>query len=569
MVQLMPQPFKHPKTGVYYYRKVIPPTLRKALGGKTEFRISLGTKEIAKAKRLYLQKAEQVEAELERAASGPVQVAELSDAEIGHLVAVYVHHSLEDDDEVRFDGSAEEDNLFRSLRQQVLEAGGTSNFSNDDAIAEAGLSNRAYQKRRETLEIVRTAYKDALARGDITVIANAVEELLEREGVSIKKSAEAYRRLSFAVLKAAVTTNELLIARQNGEVVETPPPPLAAPSILTTKPIKAGRSVSELFDLYADERALADKTRYSWPRILKKLTDHIGHDDASRIIDTDIIGWKDVLVASGLKPRTIKNHLIVAKSFFRWAAKNKRIASNPAIEVEYKPKHNPANDRQSYSDDDARCILLAARDEREAHKRWVPWLAAFSGARCDELCGAMASDVKTEDGVSMIRIDPANRERGASVKNRSSIRSIPLHSAVILEGFLDYVASLPTDGPLFPHLKADRFGKRGGNGSKSVGRWVRRLGITDARKAPNHSWRHRFADQCRRFGVPRDIRFAIEGRAGFTVASRSAAKDVGDRYGSDGYPLSVLAEQLEKLPNPVGDRQPAVNPCADRPARVQ
>lgn len=44
-MQIMPQPFKHPKTHVYYFRKVVPPLLRSALG-KGETRISLRTKDI-------------------------------------------------------------------------------------------------------------------------------------------------------------------------------------------------------------------------------------------------------------------------------------------------------------------------------------------------------------------------------------------------------------------------------------------------------------------------------------------------------------------------------------------
>ena len=155
----------------------------------------------------------------------------------------------------------------------------------------------------------------------------------------------------------------------------------------------------------------------------------------------------------------------------------------------------------------------------------------------------MAADVRVEDGIQVIRIDPADREEGGSVKNLASIRSVPLHPALVAEGFLTYVESLPRGAPLFPKLTPDRFGKRGGNGSKTIGRWVRdKVGITDPRKAPNHSWRHRFADQCKKVGIPRELRFALEGHA---------ASDVGDSYGSDGYPLSVLADAITKLPNPL------------------
>jgi hypothetical protein len=41
----MPQPFKHPKTGVYYFRKVIPIVLREPIG-KSERRENLKIKDI-------------------------------------------------------------------------------------------------------------------------------------------------------------------------------------------------------------------------------------------------------------------------------------------------------------------------------------------------------------------------------------------------------------------------------------------------------------------------------------------------------------------------------------------
>ena len=44
MVLSMSRQWRHPKTGVYYYRKVVPKTLRK-LVGKVEQRRTLGTKD--------------------------------------------------------------------------------------------------------------------------------------------------------------------------------------------------------------------------------------------------------------------------------------------------------------------------------------------------------------------------------------------------------------------------------------------------------------------------------------------------------------------------------------------
>lgn len=50
---IMASPYKHPKTGVYYFRKGVPKDLQKIIG-KTVFKTSLKTKDLKEAKRLIL-----------------------------------------------------------------------------------------------------------------------------------------------------------------------------------------------------------------------------------------------------------------------------------------------------------------------------------------------------------------------------------------------------------------------------------------------------------------------------------------------------------------------------------
>jgi hypothetical protein len=45
--------WKHPN-GVYYFRKAVPLALRPALGGRAEVRVSLGTRDPAEARLLYV-----------------------------------------------------------------------------------------------------------------------------------------------------------------------------------------------------------------------------------------------------------------------------------------------------------------------------------------------------------------------------------------------------------------------------------------------------------------------------------------------------------------------------------
>jgi integrase len=319
-----------------------------------------------------------------------------------------------------------------------------------------------------------------------------------------------YRKVVPAKLRRAVGLTEIRIPLNTSSVTEAK----------LKYPDAAAQADAILARANGGSRTADPRHSLSNPEIERLSASYLHHllseDEEARVDgldldrpDTDIIGWKDALVASGLAPKTISSNLTVAKGFFRWAAINKKITSNPAAQVEYKFKRDPKTRKIGYSDEQARLILLAARKEADPLKRWAPWLCAFTGPRIDEVCGAMVTDVQKEGSIHYIRIDPANREEDASVKNEASIRSMPLHEAVIGEGFLKYVASLPKDGPLFPGIKPDRYGKRGGNGQKTLSRWIRgTVGIKNPRIQPSHAWRHRFADECRKVGVSREIRFS-------------------------------------------------------------
>ena len=168
------------------------------------------------------------------------------------------------------------------------------------------------------------------------------------------------------------------------------------------------------------------------------MSKHLGHDDAAAVTDIDLISWKESQIASDLSPKTIKNHLLVVKTLFKFAKANKKIATDVAAEVRYQARTDPREKRLGYSDEDARRILIAARGETEPHLRWVPWLACFTGARLEELVGAMVRDVETIEGVPCLHIRLDYRPRQASLKNENSERTVPLHPAIVAEGFLDY-----------------------------------------------------------------------------------------------------------------------------------
>src|SRR5258708_1134395 len=135
----MPQPWKHPKSGVYYYRKVVPAPLRVALG-RTEFRTSLGTKDIREAKLRYPEVAARVNAEFAKAEGGPVT---LTHRQITALAGVWYRRELQKRDESPGDAvgweqwhfelqeAGKEDRLREAVRTRVDELLKAEGFSVD------------------------------------------------------------------------------------------------------------------------------------------------------------------------------------------------------------------------------------------------------------------------------------------------------------------------------------------------------------------------------------------------------------------------------------------------------
>jgi integrase len=109
-------------------------------------------------------------------------------------------------------------------------------------------------------------------------------------------------------------------------------------------------------------------------------------------------------------------------------------------------KRRAGQRRLPYSDSEVARILALAGRETNASRRWLPWLAALSGARIGEVAQLWGNRITTEDGIAAMAIRPA--EDGGSLKNEASERTVPIHPAILEAGFLDFVQQQGS-GPLF------------------------------------------------------------------------------------------------------------------------
>jgi len=209
---------------------------------------------------------------------------------------------------------------------------------------------------------------------------------------------------------------------------------------------------------------------------------------------------------------------LTLKTLANFAVEKDVISDNPIARIRYRAKANPRKKIRAYTNAEARAVLPAARLQQRDYGRWLPWLACFTGARLDEIAAADVRDVERMGRYWVLNIRLDHRAEDASIKTESSHRRVPLHQQLLVEGFLTYVRGLPKDGPLFPTLKADKFGSKGGTATKKIGPFVRTLAakmpsLADHRLSPSHSWRHRLIEECRRIPIREDIEHALIGHA--------------------------------------------------------
>jgi integrase len=116
------------------------------------------------------------------------------------------------------------------------------------------------------------------------------------------------------------------------------------------------------------------------------------------------------MVEAGARPKTIRDaKLTPVRAILQWAADNRRIASNPAERITIDVRQKPGEGRRSFSDEEAALILRAALKERNAVRRWVPWLCAYSGARLSEVCQLRREDVLLLEGIWCLKVGPRSR----------------------------------------------------------------------------------------------------------------------------------------------------------------
>jgi integrase len=132
------------------------------------------------------------------------------------------------------------------------------------------------------------------------------------------------------------------------------------------------------------------------------------------------------------------------------------------------------------------------------HRWWGTMLGLYTGARVNEVAQIYLDDVREVSGVWGIFLWKTGRNQ--KIKNKSSIRFVPLAQPLLDAGFLAFVEDMRACGHprLFPHLPAGtrKDGTPNGKGygrqlSRQFGAYAKKLGIEKG--TGFHAFRHTFS----------------------------------------------------------------------------
>jgi integrase len=356
------------------------------------------------------------------------------------------------------------------------------------------------------------------------------DALLKSEGLVIDQ--ESRKTLIKAVAHALDAAAAKL--ERNAEFDYSPDP--AASRFPTWEPIKPQpsasksapvASVSGLWEqwktYHADKKAPTTIERYE--ASLRSLATFTKGKAAEAVTSDDLYAWavhrRDM---ENISPKVVNQvDLVAASSVFNWASSRqggKLIPGNPVTRDVRLDLPKVQKQREStLRSHEITAILKAALNVKDDPKnptsafakRWCPWLAAYSGARIQELTGLKVEDIQEEGGIWVMHFHKTKTGQP---------RSVPIHEHLIEMGFIDFVKGRKT-GPLFYDPKRSTGKAKTPQAEQraiKLADWVRTQTKLDNAVDPNHGWRHTFKTKALAVGVPERISDAITGHSSGSVA---------------------------------------------------
>ncbi|SOE08487.1 hypothetical protein SAMN05877838_0209 [Hoeflea halophila] len=406
----------------------------------------------------------------------------------------------------------------------------------------------AFEVDLEHAQLLREGFAGKLSDDQLEQLVGARVERARLAGhTDAEKGSPEWRRIAQALCVSGYEAMARQDERNEGDFTGKP----THPDLSDTPPIDDDIDPTTFADIINAEvkrrargnnaKPLPDKTAKKYRDTADEFAKFRKSNLAATVKLIDAKNWMEALQDAGkLSNRTIKAKVQSICTILNWGRQNDPEkflpAGNPLTGMKMPDFNSTPSHLRAFTLAEAAVILSAARKETKPLFRWLPWLCAYSGMRVNEAGQLCKEDFFQIGDQWFWNVTTAGRR---SLKTASSERRIPVHPALINEGFISFVEK-SASGRLFKGETKDEI-----NVQPRMSTWVR--GIIPCQKrpqlSPNHGWRHLFEDLCRRDNIPEDARNYMTGRA--TGKSQ-------DLYGRSDVMLPGLADAMRRIePIPV------------------
>ncbi|WP_238136452.1 tyrosine-type recombinase/integrase [Vibrio parahaemolyticus] len=265
-------------------------------------------------------------------------------------------------------------------------------------------------------------------------------------------------------------------------------------------------------------------------------------DCVSRITSADAVRFRDRLYKEGRSYKTNKDYLACCRQFFKWCKQMNYISENPFQEIavqEQVKKRSQDEERERWSIKDLMKLFCSAAYKAKPDEfKWITKIMLYHGLRPAEACQLRVADIRYKDGIQCFVVsEDGDNQR---VKTTSSIRYVPIHSALVDSGFLDYVAKRKSARciQLFSYKPDGKWEDWSKRYCQQFGRLQTAIGMPAKARPTAYGFRHTFIDELKQTGVEESL---VPQLVGHTHSSMTFG-----RYGKK-YPIQTLASTIEKV----------------------
>jgi site-specific recombinase XerD len=386
---------------------------------------------------------------------------------------------------------------------------------------------------------------EALTQNQQWRVKELADGLVAQHGLRMGRESGEYRRLCRELLKARVSLLEEEIRRMDGRytagVSQEVSSAVVAPAVVVPSV-----DLRKAFDAYMSQHAYR---RPATQRDIElTLTEFLrmSHLDWTTVdvrrdfVKATCTKWKDLQLAR-VSARSFNKKVSYLQHLFRWMVTHDQLEKNPleGLSVAARQQRMESNARQPFTPEQMRVLLdsLLSVEKKDAHF-WCAVVVMHTGMRGGEAFPLYADQVKVQDGIDYIDLYE-DEARELFLKNAASMRKVPVSSALLGLGFMDFVRATRRKAGdkarLFPGLS------RTWDVSMYVKRVMRRVGIVD-RRLTLHSTRHFYATQYVRAGVQSEVRHRLLGHS-----LPGSTQNTDYVHLNNLFPLEMLREAIEKV----------------------